>query len=159
MVWSLSTINIIVSYLSFSNLINIHLNLLKTLKYTNWSLLSKSNFLTLISCDPEGVNHRYFDARFLDKAALIVLNINAIQRHCKYSGRRIYQYNEDDFWFQFLFLSRCQTAWIHINMKVKINVKKSSLWLHKLLTREKLVNNKNFTKKSSLLYWHNSLPL
>ena len=31
-----------------------------------------------------------------------------------YSGRRFYQYNEDDFLIQFLFLPIFQKAWIHI---------------------------------------------
>ena len=32
-------------------------------------------------------------------------------------GRRLYQYNEDNFRFTFLFISSFLTAWIHINME------------------------------------------
>ena len=42
------------------------------------------------------------------------------------AGGRLYQYNEDDFRFEFKFLSNYEIAWIHINMK------KSSCQLKKL---------------------------
>ena len=37
----------------------------------------------------------------------------------KYGGRRKYQYNEDDFGFQFRFISCFKTAWILKNIETK----------------------------------------
>ena len=50
-----------------------------------------------------------------------------------YSGRRLFHYNEDDFWIKFWCIPICLTAWIHLNIKhcqEKPTIKKKAFhWL------------------------------
>ena len=69
----------------------------------------------------------------------ICFETTAGNRNYYYGGRRLYQYNEDDFRFKFLSMSR-----FHKNgIKEKLLIKEFSLITCKIVIRRKLVNNKN----------------
>ena len=69
-----------------------------------------------------------------------------IRKSC--SGRRFYQYNEDDFRIQFWCKLSCNTAWKHKIIEVKrIYQFKKLLFDYKLVIWKKLVNNQILNKK------------
>ena len=51
-----------------------------------------------------------------------------------YSGRRLYQYKEDDFRIKFSYKLSCLTAWIHKHIKMKRNYQFKKDFFHNLQT-------------------------
>ena len=87
-----------------------------TLIYILFSLVGAHNRHVLWQCFLEKSSKFSKWKKFLSFRDFIFQTIFSVLQ-C--SGRRLYQYNEDDLRCQFWFISSCKTAWIHINIEVK----------------------------------------